>query len=62
MQLTEHGEIELALENARNEKKKKDKVYTRKKQVETASPFLECFDNVTDVLLLNVSADAKIHL
>jgi len=29
---------------------------------ETASPFLECFDNVTDVLLLNVSADTKVHL
>lgn len=59
----EHGEIEPALENSRNEKKKNKTNYTQgRSKVETASPFLECFDNVTDVLLLNVSANAKIHL
>lgn len=56
----EHGEIDPAFETLRNKKKIGQAMY--KEGGETDLPFLERFDNVTDVLLLNVSANTKIHL
>lgn len=56
----EHGEIDPALETLRYKKKIGQAMY--KEGGETDLPFLERFDNVTDVLLLNVSANTKIHL
>lgn len=57
----EHSKIEPALKTLRNKKKTGQAMYQNEEGRETASPFLECFDNVTDVLLLNVSANTKIH-